>query len=457
MSATSVKERYRGYPAYRDSEVEWLGEVPEGWEVGRLKRTVESAKNGIWGEESVAETDPICIRVADFDRVTFTVIDQPDTRRRFGSSEFAKRSLQPGDLLLEKSGGGEKQLVGAVVLFDGVYTATCSNFVARMRSNDGYSPLFLRYLHATVYAARLNVLAIKQNTGIQNLDQDAYFGTVVPLPPLPEQCAIAAFLDRETARLDALIAKKERLLELLDEKRTALISQAVTKGLDPDVPLKDSGVEWLGEVPEGWDVVRTKFVARLRSGHTPSRQHPEYWTDCTIPWFGLADVWQIRAGAVEYVSETAELISKLGLDNSSARLLPEGTVILSRTASVGFSAIMGTDMATTQDFANWVCGLRIKSEYLLYVFRSMRSEFRRLIMGSTHQTIYMPDLGEFMAPVPPLDIQERIVGHIREETAKLHALRAKVQKAMDLLKEYRTALISAAVTGKIDVREEVAV
>src|SRR5712691_9408020 len=113
---------------------------------------------------------------------------------------------------------------------------------------------------------------------------------------------------------------------------------------------KNSGVEWLGKIPAHWDVTRTKFAAGLRSGHTPSRQNEEYWQGCTIPWFGLSDVWQIRDSSTEYVTQTSEKISPLGLANSAAKLLPKGTVMLSRTASVGFSAIMGVDMATTQDF-----------------------------------------------------------------------------------------------------------
>jgi type I restriction enzyme, S subunit len=144
-----------------------------------------------------------------------------------------------------------------------------------------------------------------------------------------------------------------------------------------------------GQIPAHWQAKRTKFAARLRSGHTPSRQHPEYWYECTIPWFGLVDVWQLRDGTREIVTETAEKISELGLANSAARLLPRGTVMLSRTASVGFPGIMGVDMATTQDFVNWVCGPSLRPEYLLYVFRSMHHELRRLTMGSTHQTIYM--------------------------------------------------------------------
>ena len=287
---------------------------------------------------------------------------------------------------------------------------------------------------------------------IDNVNGEKYANAPLPLPPIGEQTAIVQFLDRQTAWFDALIAKQQELIRLLQEKRTALISQAVTKGLDPDVAMKDSGVEWLGEIPAHWDVKRTKFAATLRSGHTPSRQKPEYWKGCTIPWFGLADVWQIRDGHVEYVQETAEKISEIGLANSSARLLPVGTVILSRTASVGFSAILGVDMATTQDFVNWVCGPSVRPEYLLCVFRAMSPEFRRLTMGSTHQTIYMHDVASFLTPVPPITEQDQIVAFVRRETAKIDAMIAKVTDAIAHLNEYRTALISAAVTGKIDIR-----
>jgi type I restriction enzyme S subunit len=121
---------------------------------------------------------------------------------------------------------------------------------------------------------------------------------------------------------------------------------------------KASGVEWLGDVPEHWGVMPIGRAARLESGHTPSRLHPEYWEHCTVPWFTLADIWQIREAGADYIYETKEKVSEVGLANSAARVLPKGTVMLSRTASVGFSAIMGVDMATTQDFANWVCGPR---------------------------------------------------------------------------------------------------
>ena len=209
---------------------------------------------------------------------------------------------------------------------------------------------------------------------------------------------------------------------------------------------KESGVEWLGRVPEHWTVMPIRLAARLESGHTPSRNHPEYWVDCTIPWFTLADVWQIREGLTDVVTETKEKVSELGVANSAARVLPAGTVMLSRTASVGFSAIMGVDMATTQDFANWVCGPDVVPRFLLQAFRAMGSEFCRLMMGSTHNTIYMPDIASFRFVLPPPAEQSAVVSFIDHETAKIDALIAEQQRLIELLQEKRQAVISHAVT-----------
>jgi type I restriction enzyme S subunit len=216
--------------------------------------------------------------------------------------------------------------------------------------------------------------------------------------------------------------------------------------------MKDSGIEWLGSTPVHWDAGVIRRAAKLESGHTPSRQHPEYWEDCSIPWFTLADIWQVRPGIREYVSETSECVSEVGIAHSSARLLPAGTVLLSRTASVGFSAIAKVPLATSQDFANWVCGDALLPAYLLYVFRSMRGELMRLTMGSTHKTIYMPIIAKLAGPLPSTEEQGRIVEHIRRETRALDALSLRIGRAIERLSEYRSALITAAVTGQIDVR-----
>ena len=241
------------YAEYRDSGVEWLGEIPAHWDVNRLRATVTGCQNGVWGEEADEVHDVICVRVADFDRVQFRVVLDNPTMRSIDPRSAQTRRLEEGDLLLEKSGGGEKQPVGAVVMYDHSEPAVCSNFVARMPVAEGHHPRYLTFLHAALYAARINTRSIKQNTGIQNLDSESYLNESVGLPKGREQRAIADFLDRETAKIDALVATKERLIELLQEKRTALITRAVTRGLDPNVPMKDSGVEWLGyRFPAHW-------------------------------------------------------------------------------------------------------------------------------------------------------------------------------------------------------------
>jgi type I restriction enzyme S subunit len=165
-----------------------------------------------------------------------------------------------------------------------------------------------------------------------------------------------------------------------------------------------------------------------------------------MPWFTLADVWQLRDGTRKYLGETSERISEIGLRNSAAELLPAGTVVLSRTASVGFSGIMPIPMATSQDFWNWVCGPKLLPEYLLFVFRAMRQEFERLTSGSTHKTIYQPDAASLAVCVPPLNEQQAIVRFLDRETAKLDTLVAKKRELIEKLKEKRTALISRTVT-----------
>ena len=448
--------RFRQYPAYKASGVEWLDEIPAHWNSAKIVRLsrpgYKTFVDGDWIESPYITSDGIRliqtgnIGTGEYREKGFRYICE-ETFANFKCTE-----VMPGDVLICRLGEPVARACLAPDL--GKRMITSVDVCILKNREDAHAKYLVYTMSSQPY---LDWVRSRVRGSTRDRISRSMLGSFsLPLSPLNEQRAIAAFLDRETAKIDGLVARKERLIELLQEKRTALITRAVTRGLDPNVPMKDSGVEWLGEIPAHWDVKRTKFAATLRSGHTPSRQNPEYWKDCTIPWFGLADVWQIRDGQVEYVQATAEKISEIGLANSAARLLPKGTVILSRTASVGFSAVLGVDMATTQDFVNWVCGPSLRPEYLLYVFRAMGPEFRRLAMGSTHQTIYMPDVGGFSTPVPPVPEQDEIVAFIRKETAAIDALTVKVRRAIDLLKEFRTTLISAAVTGKIDVREEAA-
>ncbi|MFC0037114.1 restriction endonuclease subunit S [Actinomadura rayongensis] len=265
-----------------------------------------------------------------------------------------------------------------------------------------------------------------------------------------EQRHIADFLDAETAHIDRTVATSKRLLEVLDERRTAAVVNQILGGATTG---RRSKLPWAEFLPDAWDEVRVGLLARMGSGHTPSRSKPEWWKDCTIPWITTGEVQQVRDDRTEVITHTREKISVLGMRNSSAELHPRGTVVLCRTASAGYSAVMGTDMATSQDFVTWTCGPRLDPYYLLWCLRAMRQDLLgRLAMGSTHKTIYVPDLQMLKIPLPPsVDDQREIVQRIRRNNEKADRLTDKVKGQLDLLAERRRALITAAVTGQFDV------
>lgn len=189
--------------------------------------------------------------------------------------------------------------------------------------------------------------------------------------------------------------------------------------------------------------VQIRKVARLGTGHTPSRSVEAYWdpAECTIPWLTLADVWQLRDGSVSVVHETKEKISPLGLANSAAVRHPAGTVAFSRTASVGFSCILGVDMATSQDFVTWTCGPKLDPRYLLWVLRGERDDILRRTQGSTHKTIYMPDIEQLTIPLPSFDEQRRIVEYLDAETAQIDAVVQRKRTVSELLMELRASVV----------------
>jgi len=190
------------------------------------------------------------------------------------------------------------------------------------------------------------------------------------------------------------------------------------------------------------------------SGHTPDKKVVSYWQGGDIPWVSLADTGQLRE--VDYISTTEVMTTADGIAHSSAHVLPSGTVVFSRDASIGLCAITRAGMAVSQHFIGWVCRSHLLPEYLLFVLRAMTQELERRTMGATVRTIGMPDVRSLAMPIPPLSEQEQIVAHVRERRAEIDSLITKVREAIDRLRDLRIALISAAVTGKIDLREEVA-
>jgi type I restriction enzyme S subunit len=331
--------------------------------------------------------------------------------------------------------------------------AVCSSEFVVLRPT-GINRRFLRYVFLSERVRQeLDARTQSVTRSQQRVDPEDISKLRVLLPPLPVQRAIADFLNAETARIDALLARRAAALELLLERRTALTVSGVS-GARITGPRKPCGLAWLESIPSHWDEVKLTLVAELGSGHTPSREHPEWWVDCTIPWITTGEVAQLRSDRVEVITETRGKISELGLANSAARLRPSGTVVLCRTASAGYSAIMGADMATSQDFVTWTCGPRLRPRYLLLCLRAMRGDLLgRLAMGSTHKTIYMPDIESIRVPVPPVDEQDAIVDDTWRRLSAIDVATDAIDHQIALLHERRQALITAAVTGELEIPE----
>ena len=436
--------RYKAYPGYKESGVDWLDRVPVHWNVMQLKRTVDCCVNGIWGEEPRNDgSDTIVIRVADFDRQGLSIKEDGYTYRRIEEKEKQNRKLKRGDLLLEKSGGGEKTLVGQVVLFDKDFDAVTSNFVAKMSPLEAFDGRYLNYVFSRFYFENLNSCSIKQNTGIQNLDSAAYLSEKIGMPSKEEQQKIANFLDHETAKIDTLIAKQQDLIKLLKEKRQAVISHAVTKGLNPNAPMRDSGVEWLGEVPANWEITRAKFVSEI---FIPQRNKPELNELTGVAWATMEDMKK------PYISQTKNFVSDEAAKFSGSKILVAGSVIASCVGNFGIASINSIDVVINQQLQAFI-PRKIKAEFLREIISISKSYFE--LIGTAATLVYVNQQGFENLPVvvPPISEQEKICSLILEKSLKFDELISQCETAIEFIQERRTALISSAVTGKIDVRD----
>ena len=402
-------EGYRPYPAYKDSGVEWLGETPAHWEVKQLRWAITFQRGH----------------------------DLPSDDR------------EEGNVPVVSSAGISSMHSKAVAKAPGIVTGRCGTIGQFYLINQSYWPLntalysidlhgnepsFLLYM--LIHMSPLFFLhSIK--SAVPAVDRKDVHEDHTAVPHLSEQRAIAAFLDRETAKIDTFVAKKERLIELLQEKRTALISDAVTKGLDPDVPLKDSGVEWLGEIPAHWGVMPVWALFELGRGRVISHE----------------DIHDNPGSYPVYSSQTERdgVMGHIGTyDFQGAHLTwttdgaKAGTVFC-RNGKFNCTNVCGTlrPIRTNEVIISF-----IKDALNLATAWFVRHDINPKLMNNV--------MAGIRVQVPPIEEQRAITAFLDHETAQIDALVAKIHEAVDRLRELRTALISAAVTGKIDVREAAA-
>ena len=412
----------------------------------RLKWAFANCKNGAWGEEPDGENDAVCIRAADFDGQLGRLNNGERTLRSLDQKTFDKIALREGDVIIEKSGGGEKQLVGRAVLFQGGEPSFTSNFLARCRPAEGVDPSFLNYLMLAIYNGRGTYPHIKQSTGIQNLDLASFLDIKVKMPSLETQRRIAQFLDEKTARIDGLIEKKRALLDRLAEKRQALITRAVTKGLNPEAPMKPSGIDWLGDIPSHWDVRGlTKCTTRVDyRGATPTKSAEGVF---------LVTARNIKNGQIDY-EVSQEFIPEEEYAHVMRRGKPKiGEVLFTTEAPLGEVARVDNEgIALAQRIIKFSSSIeQLTNDYLAYWMYS--SLFQRDVLsratGSTALGIKASKIVELKCLLPPEVEQKEISDLLDADAEKRNDVIKEIGKSIALLEEYRSAVITAAVTGQI--------
>jgi len=409
------------YPSYKDSGIEWIGQVPKDWQVNRLKTVctftygdsltnedrVEGGipvfgSNGIVGYHNKAITHKPCIVIG--------------RKGSYGKVNFSQAECFPID----------------TTYFVDDRSAKCD----------------LKWLNYVLPLLELDKFS--KDTGVPGLNREDAHDKRVPVPENNVQKVIAEYLDRKTAQINDLIAKKKRMIELLKEERTAIINQAVTKGLDPNVEMKDSNTEWLGEIPKHWEVKKLKYlVDKVQTGITPPSERTDYYDDGDIDWYTPGDFQEsIR------LKNSFRKINRLAIEEGVARIFPPLSVLLIGIgATLGKVGIIEKLSSSNQQINAITFSDKFNPFFGVYYLQAIADTVISLSNASTLAILNQTQTKDILMLVPPLEEQGKIFKYIQSVELRHSEIVNKEQKQIDLLKEYRTALISEVVTGKVDVRE----
>jgi type I restriction enzyme S subunit len=433
------------YPAYKDSGVEWLGEVPGHWDVLALKKSFQIVGGSTPKSDTESFWDGDILWATPSDLSKRDSVYMNDTQRKITAAGLAScgTTLVPARSIVLST----RAPIGSLAIAE---TEMCTNQGCKsLVPSESTSTEYFAYL-LSISSTELNIRG--KGTTFLELSGDELGAFKMPFPPLPEQTQIATFLDRETAKIDALVAEQRRLMALLKEKRQAVISHAVTRGLNPDAPLKPSGIEWLGDVPEHWEVLPIKRIVSVPITDGP-HETPNF-IDEGVPFVSAEAV---SSGSINF-SKVRACISEEDNARYSLKYTPKlhDIYMVKSGATTGITAIVEdrTDFNIWSPLAAIRCNEGSVPHFVLNFMRSKQFQEAVTLYWSfgTQQNIGMGVIENLACTVPPISEQHEIAEVLKSELAKFDTLTTEAQRAIDLLQERRTALISAAVTGQIDVR-----
>ena len=429
---------HQPYSSYKSSGVEWIGDVPTHWDVQRFKYLLR--------ERDIRSTDGSeqLLSVSQYTGVTQRKRvdggDNPDTR---AESLIGYKSVEHNDLVVNIMLAWNGSM--GVSLFRGIASPAYCVY----RFLTGVNPWYFHYLlRSPIYKAYIKTASTGVVESRLRLYTDDLYGLYALVPPLSEQTAIVRYLDQTDERIRRYVSSRERLIELLEEYRQAVIHHAVTRGLDPDVRLKSSGVEWLGDVPAHWEMRRVKQVSRILRGkftHRP-RNDPSLYNG-PYPFIQTGDV----ARAKKTITEYSQTLNEQGL--AVSKMFPTGTLVMTIAANIGDVAILDFEACFPDSVVGFVPHQNVYRDYLYYLFRAMKAEFLRETPVNTQGNLNVERIGSRHIAFPPISEQTAIVAYIDKATAAIDAAIDRARREIELLGEYRTRLIADVVTGKVDVRE----
>jgi type I restriction enzyme S subunit len=424
--------RLKPYSEYKNSGLPWAGEVPSHWELLKTKYLFqERVEKGFPNEPLLAATQ------------TKGVVpkEQYENRTVLALKDLHLLKLvERGDYVISL-----RSFQGGIEYahYRGIISPAYTVLVPGARARREFFEFFFKSPHF-VSSLSLFVTGIRQG---QNIDYERLGRVLLPVPTIEEQVAIGGFLRSATARFARFIRGKRRLIELLNEQKQAIIQKAVTRGLDPNVRLKPSGIEWLGDIPEHWEVRRLKQLAKILRGkfsHRP-RNDPDMY-DGPYPFIQTGDV----SRAAKFITAYDQTLNGRGL--SVSKMFPSGTLVMTIAANIGDVAMLTFDACFPDSVVGFVPSKSLDSNYLYYALLCMKAELMREAPVNTQGNLNVERIGAVLLPLPPSDEQKRIAIAVERDTLGLSVMIDRAKREIDLIREYRTRLIADVVTGKLDVR-----
>jgi type I restriction enzyme S subunit len=436
-------ENIKPYNKYKSSGIAWLGDIPEHWSHSKLKYLTYKIVDGAHFTPTYVEHGIPFLRVTDIQtkKINLSKIKYIPLEEH---NELIKRcNPKKGDVLLSKNG-----TIGITKIIDwdfdfSIFVSLC---LIKLR------PILNPYFFSTLFSSKAVEVQIKesgQTTSVTNLHLEKIRELICILPPIKEQIAIADFLDYKLSKIDRFISKKKQIIKLLNEQKAGIINHAVTKGLDPIATMKDSGIEWLGEIPEHWIVRKIgRSIKGIGSGTTPLSSNTHFYENGTINWINSGDLND------NLVYECKKQITQKAFnETSSLKKFPKGTLTVAMYgATIGKVGLLQIEATTNQACCNIPINSFYDTKFLMYWFMGNRKHIINLSYGGGQPNISQDTIKSLHIPCTSIEEQQAIVEHIEKETSKLITTIQTIEKEIALTQEYRTALIAEAVTGKIDVR-----